>query len=162
MRGAIAGVDPLVAPVLYSFQQATEDLAFYTDGLTAGQIWERPYGFGSVGYHIRHIAGSTARLMAYAQGRQLNQQELEELESEDLPAGPGRDELLSVLEGAFRAAEAVVRAIPASSLAEPREVGRRRFPTTVIGLLTHIAEHTQRHVGQAISAAKLVRAQSES
>jgi hypothetical protein len=25
----------------------------------------------------------------------------------------------------------------------------------VVGLLTHIAEHTQRHVGQAISAAKL-------
>jgi hypothetical protein len=27
----------------------------------------------------------------------------------------------------------------------------------VIGLLTHLAEHTQRHVGQAISAAKLAR-----
>jgi hypothetical protein len=27
----------------------------------------------------------------------------------------------------------------------------------VIGLLTHIAEHTQRHVGQAIAAAKLAR-----
>jgi hypothetical protein len=33
-------------------------------------------------------------------------------------------------------------------------VGRKRLPTTVIGLLTHIAEHTQRHVGQAIGAAK--------
>jgi len=27
----------------------------------------------------------------------------------------------------------------------------------VIGLLTHIAEHTMRHVGEAISAAKLAR-----
>jgi uncharacterized damage-inducible protein DinB len=34
-------------------------------------------------------------------------------------------------------------------------VGRKGLPTTVIGLLTHIAEHTQRHVGQAIAAAKL-------
>jgi uncharacterized damage-inducible protein DinB len=28
----------------------------------------------------------------------------------------------------------------------------------VIGLLTHIAEHTQRHVGQAIAAARLAKA----
>ena len=34
-------------------------------------------------------------------------------------------------------------------------MGRKRLPTTVIGLLTHMAEHTQRHVGQAIAAAKL-------
>ena len=40
---------------------------------------------------------------------------------------------------------------------EPREIGRKKLPTTVIGLLTHIAEHTQRHVGQAISASKLAR-----
>jgi uncharacterized damage-inducible protein DinB len=39
-------------------------------------------------------------------------------------------------------------------LPEPCGVGRKRLPTTVGGLLTHIAEHTQRHVGQAISAAK--------
>jgi uncharacterized damage-inducible protein DinB len=31
----------------------------------------------------------------------------------------------------------------------------------VIGLLTHIAEHTARHVGQAISAARLARLQTE-
>jgi hypothetical protein len=42
-------------------------------------------------------------------------------------------------------------------LPEPREVGRKRLPTTAIGLLTHIAEHTQRHVGQAISASKLAK-----
>jgi hypothetical protein len=28
----------------------------------------------------------------------------------------------------------------------------------VIGLLVHIAEHTQRHLGQAIAAAQLARA----
>jgi len=157
MRGPIAGVDPLVAPVLYSFQHALEDLSKHTEGLTAEQLWARPYGFGSVGFHIRHIAGSTSRLMAYAEGRQLNERELAELEREKLPTGPSRDELLTSLAESFRSAEAAVRSIPASRLAEPREVGRQRFPTTVIGLLTHIAEHTQRHVGQAISAARLAR-----
>ena len=42
-------------------------------------------------------------------------------------------------------------------LTDPRGVGRKQLPTTVIGLLVHIAEHTQRHVGQAISAAKWAR-----
>ena len=50
-----------------------------------------------------------------------------------------------------------MRAIDVAQLREPRGVGRKMLPTTVIGLLTHIAEHTQRHVGQAISAAKLAR-----
>jgi hypothetical protein len=59
------------------------------------------------------------------------------------------------LDQVFRDAEAVVRSIDPSTLASLRAVGRKGLPTTVIGLLTHIAEHTQRHVGQAIAAAKL-------
>jgi hypothetical protein len=50
-----------------------------------------------------------------------------------------------------------VRGLRPEILREDRAVGRKRLPATVIGLLTHIAEHTQRHVGQAISAAKLAR-----
>jgi hypothetical protein len=52
----------------------------------------------------------------------------------------------------------VLRTIDPPTLAEPRAVGRKQLPTTVIGLLIHIAEHTQRHVGQAIAAAKLAMA----
>jgi uncharacterized damage-inducible protein DinB len=37
-------------------------------------------------------------------------------------------------------------------------VGKRQVPTTLGGLLVHVAEHTQRHVGQAITTAKLVAA----
>ena len=61
MRGPIPGVDTFVAPLLYSFQMAREDLAKYTAGLTVEQIWATPHGFGSVGFHLRHIAGSTDR-----------------------------------------------------------------------------------------------------
>lgn len=155
MRGAIAGVSPLTAPLLFSFQQAREDLARYTEGLTTEQLWARPFGLGSVGFHILHIAGSTSRLLTYLQGEQLSAAQLAELEAEKAPARLGRDELLERMTAAFAAAELAVRALDPATLAEPREVGRRRLPSTVIGLLTHIAEHTQRHVGQAISAAKL-------
>ena len=42
-------------------------------------------------------------------------------------------------------------------LLDARFVGRKQLPTTVLGLLVHIAEHTQRHLGQAITIAKVVR-----
>lgn len=158
MRGPIPCVHPLIAPVLYSFQQAREDLAKHTKGLTVEQIWARPHGLGSVGFHLRHLAGSTDRLMAYAEGRSLGARELAELKSEELPSDSGRDELLAALDASFRRAEGMVRSMSPDILVEPRTVGRKRLPTTVIGLLTHLAEHTQRHVGQAISAAKVVRA----
>jgi len=155
MRGPIEGVNPLVAPILYTLQQAREDLGKYTEGLTAGQIWATPHGFGSVGFHIRHIAGSTDRLMTYLEGRELTRDQLSVLHGEEHPGSEGREELLAQMEAAFQRAEATVRAIDPATLAEPRWIGRKRLPTTVAGLLTHIAEHIQRHIGQAISAAKL-------
>ena len=147
---------PLAAPVLYAFEQAREDLAEHTEGLTIEQIWARPHGFGSVGFHIRHIAGSTDRLITYLEAKPLSDAQLAALAAEH-EAGATREELLESLGAAFDRAELVVRAIDLACLAEPRTVGRQRLPTTVVGLLVHIAEHTQRHVGQAISAAKWIR-----
>jgi DinB superfamily len=146
LRGPIPGIDPLTAPVLYAFTQAREDLAKYTEGLTVEQLWS-----SQVGFHIRHISRSTDRLVAYLEGHlpaQLG----------DGEPGATREDLLAELDGAFKRAESVVRAIDPATLRDARQVGRNRLPTTVIGLLTHIAEHTQRHVGQAISCAKLAAA----
>jgi uncharacterized damage-inducible protein DinB len=153
LRGPIEGIHPLLAPVLYAFQQAREDLSRYTTGLRTAQLWARPHGFGAVGFHIRHIAGSTERLLSYLEERGLTPEQLAALESEHEP-GMDRERLLAHLDRSLREAEAVVRGIDPPTLAQPRYVGRKRLPTTVIGLLTHIAEHTQRHIGQAVSAAK--------
>jgi len=160
MRGPIEGVNPLVAPVLYSFQQAREDLERYLAPLSLDQIWATPHGFGSVGFHVRHIAGSTDRLMTYLQGRALSREQLAALAAEHEVVRAGARELLDLVECAFGDAEVVVRSLDPKMLGEARTVGRQHLPTTVIGLLTHIAEHTQRHVGQAISAAKLAMALS--
>jgi uncharacterized damage-inducible protein DinB len=156
LRGPIPGLSPLVAPVLYAFQQAREDLARYTEGLSTEQIWARPHGFGPVGFHLRHIAGSVERLMRYLEGGTLSSEQLAALSAEMDP-GATREQLLSALGTALEKAEERIRRIDPATLAEPRGVGRKQLPTTVIGLLTHIAEHTQRHVGEAISAAKLAR-----
>ena len=155
MRGPIEGVHPLLAPVLYSFQMAREDLEKYTADLPPGRLWATPHGLASVGFHILHIAGSANRLVTYLQGRELSAAQLQAMVAEGSPGALSRDQLLAALNHAFRDAEAVIRAIDPATLADARTVGRKRLPTTVTGLLTHIAEHTQRHVGQAISAAKL-------
>jgi uncharacterized damage-inducible protein DinB len=88
----------------------------------------------------------------------LDDTQITALAAESQPGSATREDLLAELEAAFRDAEAAVRGLNPSGLAEPRTVGRKRLPSTVIGLLTHIAEHMQRHVGQAISAAKWARA----
>lgn len=75
----------------------------------------------------------------------------------EMDPGEGLEELLADIDGVLRRAEEVIRAIDPATLAEPRWVGRKRLETTVIGLLVHIAEHTQRHLGQAIAAAHLAR-----
>ena len=155
MRGPIEGVHPLLAPVLYSFQMAREDLEKYTADLPPERLWATPHSLASVGFHILHIAGSTNRLVTYLQGRELSAAQLQAMVAEGSPGALSRDQLLAALNDAFRDAEAVIRAIDPATLADARTVGRKRLPTTVTGLLTHIAEHTQRHVGQAISAAKL-------
>ena len=157
LRGPIPGVHPLIAPVLYAFQQAREDLANFTEGLTPEQLWASPHGFGSAGFHIVHIAGSTERLMSYLQQRELTAEQMRALHDEGRPLGIGREDVLAILDRALAEAEAAVRAIDPATLEEARGVGRKQLPTTVIGLLTHIAEHTQRHVGQAISVCKWSR-----
>src|SRR5690349_24765567 len=108
LRGPIAGLSPLVAPILFAFQQAREDLARFTEGLSTEQIWARPHGFGPVGFHLRHIAGSVGRLMTYVEGRQLSPEQLAALSAEMEP-GATREDLLSALDAALDNAEEVVR-----------------------------------------------------
>jgi uncharacterized damage-inducible protein DinB len=155
MRGPIEGVHPLLAPVLYSFQMAREDLERYTADLPPARIWAAPHGLASVGFHLVHIAGSTNRLITYLQGRDLSAAQLDAMAAEESPGEPSREQLLAALNEAFDHAEAVIRAMDPATLGDARTVGRKHLPTTVIGLLTHIAEHTQRHVGQAIVTAKM-------
>jgi len=157
LRGPIAGVSPILAPALYAFEQAREDLAIHTAGLSEAQIWARPFGLAPLGFHLRHIAGSVERLTAYLSGSELDAAQMAALAREMEP-GASRQDLLRKVNAALDEAEAQIRGIEPGSLGEVRVVGRKRLPTTVIGLVVHIAEHTQRHVGQAISAAKLARA----
>jgi hypothetical protein len=156
LRGTWRDLHPVIAAVLYCFEQAREDLEKWTAGLSDEQFWTAPESFGPLGFHVRHIGGSVDRLITYAAGRQLSADQLARLEREKEP-GATRAELFRILHEDLARAEAMVRAVDPATLADAREVGRKRLPTTVGGLLVHMAEHTQRHVGEAIITAKIAR-----
>ncbi len=109
-----------------------------------------------VAFHLRHIARSLDRLLTYAEGHSLSDEQIDALKAELAPDAK-REALFAELSAAIAKSAARVRAMDASSLEEPRTVGKHQLPTTLGGLLVHFADHTQRHVGQAITTAKIVR-----
>ena len=106
-------------------------------------------------FHVRHISRSIDRLLSYAEGKRLDDAQMVALKTE-LDAGATRDELFAELEAALARGAVRVRQFDDDALEEPRPVGVKLLPTTVAGLLVHVADHTQRHVGQAITTAKIV------
>lgn len=157
LRGPILAIHPISAPLVYSLRQAREDLRHWTDGLTMEQIWARPAGLAPIGFHIRHIGGSVERLITYLRREPLTVEQMRDLKNE-MDSGATLDELFRRVEDQFLFAEATVEALDPRTWTDVRAVGRRQLPTTVGGLVTHIAEHTQRHVGEVIVTAKVVRA----
>ena len=156
LRGPLPGVHPLLMPLFHAFQHAREELASETEGLTVEQLWARPFELTSLGFHIRHIGGGAERLGSYIRQQPLTPAQLAAITAESAP-GAGRQALLQQMDTALAGLERYVRTIDPATLAQPRTVGRQQLPTSVIGLLTHIAEHTLRHTGQAVTTARLIR-----
>lgn len=141
--------------VLHSLELAKEDVDKWCAGLTEGELNARPLGLAPVAFHLRHIARSLDRLLTYAEGRGLSEEQLALLQTE-LESQQSRDQLFAELEAAFSRSATRIRAIDVASLEQTRLVGKRGLPTTVGVLLVHVADHTQRHVGQAVITAKVV------
>ena len=157
LSGAHTAIHSCLRPLLFSLEQAQQDLRHWTLGLSEEQVWSQPLGLAPLGFQLRHIAGSVDRLFTYVEGGQLNDTQMAALRSEMI-AGPTLSELFTELDEVFERVVKKVELLDAASMAEGRGVGRKQLPTTVIGLLVHIAEHTQRHVGQAILTAKVLTA----
>jgi uncharacterized damage-inducible protein DinB len=157
LRGTLGDVPAVPRAVLHALELAREDLRRWCGGLTDDELNARPAGIAPVAFHLRHIARSIDRLLTYAEGGQLDEKQLAVLKAE-LDSDAKRGELFAELESTLARSAARIRTINANLLDEPRRVGKKELPTTVGGLLVHVADHTQRHVGQAITTAKIVRA----
>jgi hypothetical protein len=159
LRGPVPDVPPLLQPVAHALLQAVEDVRRVVTPLGRDALWARPGGAASVGFHVRHAAGSLDRLFTYARSEALDESQRAALRRETAPEEQGNAdaaELVAAFERQVERALAQLRATAEDGLMEKREVGRARLPSTVLGLLFHGAEHTQRHVGQTITTAKIV------
>jgi len=160
LRGPIPGIDPMLMPAAHALVQASEDLALAARGLSVAELWAKPGGAASVGFHLKHVCGSLARMVTYARGRALDPAQMRDLAAEGQPGDPpaDADTLIRAVQRAMTDALEALRSTPSADLFAVRTVGRQALPSNVIGLLFHLAEHTQRHTGQVITTAKIVRA----
>jgi len=158
LRGTLTEVPAVQRAVLHALELAREDLERWSEGLSDSELNARPAGIPPVAFHLRHITRSIDRLLTYAEGAQLSPEQMSSLKSE-LDPGATRNELLAELVVGFSKSVRRIRAFSVHHLQEQRFVGKKQLPTSIGGLLVHIADHTQRHVGQAITTAKIVRGQ---
>jgi uncharacterized damage-inducible protein DinB len=157
LRGTHAEVPAAARAVLHALDLATDDLKKWTEGLTDVEVHARPLGLPSVAFHLRHIARSTDRILTYAEGGQLAPDQLASLKTEQ--AGEERlEDLLAEVAASFANATGRVRALAGADCNTPRAVGRKQLPTSLGGALIHVADHTQRHVGQVVTTAKVLKA----
>ena len=160
LRGTLTELPAEQRAVLHALQLAQEDMERWCGPLREEELHARPHGLAPVSFHLRHIAGSLDRLLTYAEGDSLSEGQMRVLAAEQ-DANGSKQELLAELERGLRSAELRILAIVPARWHESRTVGRKQLPTTVAGLLIHCADHTQRHVGQAVLTAKLLVALRE-
>jgi uncharacterized damage-inducible protein DinB len=155
LRGTLIEVPAIPRAVLHAFMLAEEDILKHGAELTDQEIHAQPFGLTSFAFHVRHIAHSLDRLLTYAEGRGLDVIQQAALQVE-LEPGITQAALLAEFRAALREAGTRVRALPLDEIEQPRGVGAKQLPATLGGLLVHLADHTQRHTGQAVVTAKLL------
>jgi uncharacterized damage-inducible protein DinB len=157
LRGTYADVPAVGRAVLHAFDLALDDLTKWTEGLTDAEVHKHPLELPSIAFHLRHIARSTDRLLSYAEGNQISVEQLTALKAEQTG-----DETLAVLlaevEASFSNGADRMRVLATANFDTFRGVGRKQLPTSIGGALIHVADHTQRHVGQVVTTAKVLRA----
>jgi len=158
LGGPIDGVTPYLMPVAHALVEVGRDLEGLAH-LSPDDLWARPGGAASVGFHLRHVAGVLDRLLTYARGEELREEQRRAVGAEGHPGEPPADAatLLRGTRAAIESALDQVRATAPETLLLPRAVGRKRLPSTVLGLLYHAAEHATRHAGQAVTTATILR-----
>lgn len=162
LSGSHADVPAVARAVLHAIELALDDIRTWTSGLTDLEIHTLPLGLPPVAFHLRHIARSVDRILTYAEGNQLLPEQLAQLKSEQV--GPEHDEretlaaLIVEVERSFANAAGRIRALANADFNTPRSVGRKQLPTSIGGALIHVADHTQRHTGQVVTTAKVLKA----
>lgn len=158
LRGPVDGIQPLLQPAAHTLLQVGEDVLPIVQHLTPAQLWARPGGAAAIGFHLAHLPGSLERLLTYSRGESLSPAQFARLTAERTvhEDRPELSHLLATLSDGIEAAIQYLRTVPPESILQPREVGRKRLPSTTLGLIFHAAEHSARHAGQIVTLTRVV------
>ena len=157
-RGPVPGFAPMLMPIVHALIQVQEDLQRLVAIVPPEHVWQRPGGAASIAFHVSHAGGALDRLFTYARGETLSDSQRAAARAEGKPAEPPASlvSLVTDVNAAIERAFDQLRATSVDSLLDERKVGRAGLPSNVLGLLFHAAEHSTRHVGQAITTAKVL------
>jgi uncharacterized damage-inducible protein DinB len=161
LRGPLQNIPGLLQPVAHAVLQAREEIIQLLENFPEELLWEKPAGVASVAFHLQHMAGVLDRLFTYAKGQQLSDEQLKYLSAE----GKKLETEITITELVHKFNQQVektleeLETINESTLTEPRIVGRKQLPSTVLGLIFHSAEHTMRHLGQLLVTVKVLKQQ---
>jgi len=155
LRGTLTEVDAVRRQVLHTFELAEDDMEKWCAGLSDAEMNARPFGIAPVSFHLRHMVGTIDRLLTYLAGGQLSAEQMTTMRGE-LGAGGTTAEVMQLFKDGLADARRRVLLISPGSYEEARGVGRKMLPTTVGALMVHCADHTHRHVGQAVTTSKVV------
>src|SRR5271169_2139353 len=115
LRGTLTDVAAVPRAVLHALELAREDLLRWCGSLSDSELNARPDGIASVAFHIRHVARSVDRLLSYAEGKQLNDEQIAALKTE-LDADATRSDLFAELETALGQSAVRIRQFHADRL----------------------------------------------
>ena len=159
LRGPVDGIPATLQPVAHALLQAREEVNTLMEGFPEALLWEKPAGVASPGFHLQHIAGVIDRLFTYAKGNMLNAGQLQYLKQEEHPVSLTCKTIELVEQFNRQVDKALVQlaATDETILTAFCGVGRAQLPSTVLGLLVHAAEHTQRHLGQLLVTVRILK-----
>jgi len=160
LRGPLPDMPDLLQPVAHALLQACEEINELMANFPKELLWNKAAGLASPAFHLQHLTGVLDRLFTYARGESLNESQLAYLKFEGKP--PLNNYIVESLVATFnKQVDTALKQLKHQDiqmLTEVRGVGRVQVPSTVIGLYTHAAEHTMRHVGQLIVTVKVLQA----
>lgn len=157
LRGPVEDIIPVLQPVAHAILQARLEVRQALENFPGSLIWQKPSGVASVAFHLQHLSGVLDRLFTYARGEQLSEQQLNYLQKEGKEDNLIQlSDLLDYFDKQIEQSIEQLRDTDADTVFEARGVGRKNIPSTVLGLLFHAAEHTQRHTGQLLVTARIV------
>ena len=158
-RGPVENVPALLQPVAHALLQAREEVHSVMHGFPEKLLWEKPAGVASPAFHLQHITGVVDRLFTYARKETLSDQQMHllSIEGKKLETASSMSQLIENLDRQIDKAIKELSSVNADSLTEPRGVGRKQIPTTLIGLYFHAAEHSMRHMGQLLVTVKVLK-----